>query len=250
MRSFIQFLAVACALVSLSSYGASESWPLTRSEQDELLNRSKSFAGYKPERQESVRREMVSAFHFMASVAAYEAYWKEIYDTFDGGAPEPERRAVLQKAEAAASKAARAEIERLKNLKSPSGKPLPGAAISFRALPANTATETFHEYDRFLDDEGKINLKNRFFGADTRLLEKDRPLADALSYLTSYVRGTPEERKKAAAEARKRAAKFTDSMPVRAYYGGGSPYQSSYNHTCGVPSAQVGALRPESNGMR
>lgn len=165
-------------------------WPLTGAQQDEILSRRPASTAEATEKQ---RTELVAAFHFVASIAAREAYWKylgENWNQYDTGL---KKRSVLAEAERLALEASRNQVDKWRSYRS-SGQLAGAGTLILKMTPTNPATEKLHEWDRFLNDDGEINYRSRDFGADSRLSESRRPSVDPFAYASNRFRGTPEDR--------------------------------------------------------
>ncbi len=232
-------------------------FPLSSSQMDELMNRSKKFATMKPERQQDLRDKASYLFHFAASIAAKDAYRTKISAIYDASQPEEVRRGYIAEAEKAAEAAAKETIDKWLKFNVDGRKPTIGA-LEFRMIPSNPATENFHEWSVFLTKEGKVDYRTREFGQSTTSPVEKRTPVNPLVWADDVFKGSPADRTRLAEEFEARRKKWAAEhpeystprfyAPSSGFGGGGGGYSST--HSCGTPSANVGALRPEFNGMR
>ncbi len=154
-------ITVGLLLLSLSGRAAlGAEWPLTTVEQDEILGRSNTFAASSPERQKQQREQLVAVFRANASVAAFHAYFPFLEKNYDKSKPEAEKRQILLEAEQVAKAAARANAVEWMNKAYSSGRKRPAASLVLEMGARVDVTARFHEWDKFLDDEGNLELRS------------------------------------------------------------------------------------------
>ncbi len=154
---------IALALLLLSCSGRGAEWPITTAEQDEILNRSTTYAEASPERQQQQREQLVEAFHANASFAAYNVYFRYLSNNYDPSKPEEVKRMILARAEQMAKDAARANAVEWMSQTYSSGAKRSAASLILEMWTMLDSFARSREWNRFMDADGDIEFRSMPF---------------------------------------------------------------------------------------
>jgi len=230
------------------------SWPLSDAILDEILHRAHRWSQLSLEKQNKTRTKLTYALHLAGSLEANKTFFGHINEFWDNQSPLIEKEQVLKEAELLALQSAQKAVAKWAEAKTSNGKLMSANQIIFRLTEGNLATERFHEWDKFLTAEGKINYKSWPLGGDPSLPEAERPPVDLIKFISKNYPGTPQKRKE---EAKKQAALSNQyygvtrsSFNVPGTGSQGTHYPDRSPRPCGTPSSNAPTLRPEFNGMQ
>jgi hypothetical protein len=250
----VRFWFVILSLVFLSSHSVAKDWPAFDTALDEILNRSSRWSQLSLEKQNETRSELTYALHLAGSLEAKKTFFGHIGEFWDNQSSLREKEQILKEAELLALESAKRAIAKWAEAKKPDGKLMSANLIISRLSGGNLATEKFHEWDKFLTADGKINYRSWPLGGDPSLPEEERPKVDLVQFLSKHYPDSPQKRKE---EVKKQAELRTQYYGVTASSVNASEprLKSSHNsdptpRPCGTPSSNAPTLRPEFNGMQ
>jgi hypothetical protein len=211
---------------------------------ESILALDPSFASKPEYLKTSDRASLTLAFEFATSRVARDAFTKIIDLNWDSDLEPSKKKTILSLAEESAKKASEEIIRTYTNGKRSNGKPWTLSAIVAKEISSHPANDIWWEKHLFIKD-GAVNYKSAEFTGEP----KSELAADPLVWADSQFKGTPKMRE----ERRQRlAAEQADEL--RRLQAASCIACSTATHnspiSCGDPSGQVGALRPETNGSR
>lgn len=238
-------------IISGLSFG--KNWPLPELALEEILNRSNRWIKLSQEKKMRIRTDLIYALHLAGSLEAKKVFFGHVGEFWDSNSSLKQKQDLIKEAELLALESAKKIVEKWAEAKGTNGKFMSANTIINQLAGGNLATERFHEWDKFLNDQGDINYKSWPLGADASLPEEERPSVDLIRVLSIKYPGNPSERKE---EALKRAEAY------RTYFSYGhtnfyprSDCDSAHSGSmslrpCGTPSSNAPTIRPELNGQR
>ncbi|NBT59550.1 hypothetical protein EBT16_12270, partial [bacterium] len=129
----------------------------------------------------------------VGSLQAREVFFAHLSGEWDNQDPLVKKQELLKEAEALALEAAKKTVAKWAQGKTSKGKLMNAEQIIYKLTGRNLADEEFHEWDRFLNEEGKLNWKSWPLGRDPK---------DSVAFISTLYPGSRAERRE---EARKKA---------------------------------------------
>jgi hypothetical protein len=244
----VKLLIVAVLMVV--GVGRGQDWPVPNSTLDDLLSRSSHWNTLSTEKQAETRSKLTYALHLAGSLEAQKTFFTFMKAEWDSSAPEARKKELIKEAESLALESAKKTIAKWVNSKTVSGKPMNAHHLIVQISERNLSTEQYNEWDRFLNDQGELNLKSWALGADPALPEKDRASSDLPLFLSKTYPGTLAERR-AEALRRQKDIMFNYDTFESSFGSDNSTHDSSPSmRPCGTPGSFAPTLRPEFNGRQ
>jgi len=244
----VKLLIVAVLMVV--GVGRGQDWPVPNSTLDDLLSRSSHWNTLSAEKQTETRSKLTYALHLAGSLEAYKTFFNFMKAEWDSNAPEARKKELIKEAEALAVESAKKTIAKWVNSKTVSGKPMNAQHLIVQITGRNLSTEQYNEWDRFLNDQGELNLKSWALGANPAFPEKDRAPSDLIRFLSETYPGTLAQRR---AETLRRQRDIVFSYDIYESHFGSDNFthdSSDSPRACGTPSSYAPTVRPEYNGRQ
>lgn len=227
-----------------------QDWPIPNSSLEALLTRSSRWNTLSSEKQAETRAKLIYALKLAGSLEAHKTFFNFMKAEWDSNAAEARKKELIKEAETLALESAKKTIIKWVDSKTANGKPTTAQHLIYQITGRNLSTEQYNEWDRFLNDQGELNLKSWALGADPALPEKERASSDLLLFLSKTYAGSPAERR-AENLRRQKDMVFTYDTYGFSYGSSFSTHDSSGSpRPCGTPSSNAPTLRPEYNGRQ
>ena len=158
-------------LMFVSGISFGRNWPLPEQTLEEILHRSKLWSKLSEEEKNKSRSRLIDALHLAGSLEAHEVFFQHLGNWWDSNASLQKKKELIKEAEILALETAKRAVEKWAESKTSRGKLASADWIISQLTSRNLATERFHEWDRFLNDEGQINNRSWPLGGNSSLPE-------------------------------------------------------------------------------
>lgn len=192
------------------------------------------------------KEKLKTALKFARSVAANQEFWNYLNKNWDSSLSPEKKQQLMEEAKEQALDAGKKRVEEILNMRNENGKLLLTRALN-EAMPSNTATETYYERDIFIGIDGKLDFRIAEFGNNSSIPLQNRVATDPIAWADGHFIGDPKERMRQIEEMQ---SKRIYGVRSGTSYSTGVLSLSPAFGSCGAPSSQAAAIRPESHGSR